>query len=152
MPSAGKICKSHLEAAGSCDKDAEQGPRAGQGLPPSYQTRLGHSGVGSLKSHFPGALESRSVEWSVMSRVKSFCYFQILCGEGPHKGSQSSWKVPLLSLPRLCHILGVTFWVFLVKLLSQDPPLRLSTLLNTPSMVGYALGRIPWLQDVALIA
>lgn len=69
-----------------------------------------------------------------------------------HQPVSTSRKVPLLSLPRLCHILGVTFWVLLVKLLSQDPPLCLSTLLNTPSMVGYALGRIPWLQDVALIA
>lgn len=62
------------------------------------------------------------------------------------------WKVPLLSLPRLCHILGVTFWIFLVKLLSLDPPFCLPALLNALSMVGYALGFIPWLQDMALIA
>lgn len=97
MPSAGKICKSHLEAAGSCDKDAERGPRGGQGLQPSYhRTRLGHSGVGSLKSHFPGALESRSVGWSVTSRVKFFCCFQgVVCGKyrkGPTKAIEEKGK------------------------------------------------------------
>lgn len=117
MPSAGKICKSHLEAAGSCDKDAERGPRGGQGLPPSYRrTRLGHSGVGSLKSRFPGALESRSVEWSLTSRVKFFCCFQgVVCGKhrkGPTKAAslhfmESASVVPSQALPHTwSHLLG----------------------------------------------
>lgn len=124
-------------------------------------TTPGHSGVGSLKSHFPGALECCSVEWSVAVSGQILWLFPRLSvwktQERPRKGSNHQpvftlWKVPLLSLPRLCHILGVTFWIFLVKLLSQDSPFCLPALLNALSMVGNALGFVSWLQDVALIA
>lgn len=102
MPSAGKICKSHLEAAGSCDKDAEQRPRAGQELPPSYHTRLEHSGVGSLKFRFPEALKSCPVEWSVMSRDKFSCCFQgLACGKhrrGPEKAIKERGKENMIRL------------------------------------------------------
>lgn len=118
------------------------------------------SGVGGLESHFPGALEYCSVEPGVMSRVEFFCCFQgLACGtqrKGPAKAADlqifTLLKAPLLPLPRFCHVLGVTFWVFLVRPLPRDPPLRLSPLLNTLPTVGYALGRVPRAQDVALIA
>lgn len=106
---------------------------------------------------FLGARELCSVELGVMSGAKFFYCFQGLAcgkhGKGPSKaGVFALLKVPLLSLSRFCHILGVTFWVFLVKFLSQDLPLCLWPLLDTLPVVGYALGWVPWAQDVALIA
>lgn len=87
-----KICKSHLEASGLCDQGAEQGPRACQGFPPSYHTRLGHTGVGSLESHFLGAPEFSSVELGVVSGVKFFSCFQgLACGKHG-RGSLKSCK------------------------------------------------------------
>lgn len=92
MSSTVQICKSHLEAAGLCDQGAEQGPRACQGFPPSYHTRLGHTGVGSLESHFLGAPEFSSVELGVMSGVKFFSCFQgLACGKHG-RGSLKSCK------------------------------------------------------------
>lgn len=93
----------------------------------------------------------------MMSRVEFFSCFRGLASGKHRKGPQrlpvfALLKVPLLSLSRFCHILGVPFWVLLVKLLPQDPPLCLSALLDALPMVRYALGWVPWAQNVALIA
>lgn len=92
-----------------------------------------------------------------MSKAKFFSCFRGLASGKHRKGPQrlpvfALLKVLLLSLSRFCHILGVPFWVLLVKLLSQDPPLCLSALLDALPMVRDALGWVPWAQDVALIA
>lgn len=106
---------------------------------------------------FLGALEFCSVALGTVSRVEFFSRFQGLASGKRRKGPQrlpvfALLRVPLLSLSRFCHILGVPFWVLFVKFLSQDPPLCLSALLDALPMVRYALGWVPWAQDVALIA
>lgn len=67
-------------------------PELVRGFPSSYHTRLGHTGVGSLESHFLGALEFSSVELGVMSGVKFFSCFQgLACGKHG-RGSLKSCK------------------------------------------------------------
>lgn len=158
MSSTVQICKSHLKAAGLCDQGAEQGLRACQGLPPKLPHQAGpHWG---WESRVPFPRSSRvlfcgtgcDVWGQILFLFPRLSMWKAWEGVPQKLPVLASLKVPLLSLSRFRHILGVTFWIFLVKLLSQDPPLCLSALLDALPMVGYALGWVPWPQDVALIA